>query len=1086
MSININSNFLLNTQLPIDARTVVADLTARDAIITIQRYDGLEVYLLSTNETWQLQGGITNSDWFLVSGGGGAVTSANNGLSLSANIVQLGGNDLIQSTSFNRDSNDLRITGQGGVDSLFLSDNTATLGFDDLTDYATLVLSNAGAGFEMNGTPAFNFSNQIGSIYSSIQGTLNTSYFVYNYNPFFSGSGLNDGTYGGAYTGSVNNTGIVVKIDSTGTPDTFSVRYNDSITATNVAITGAAQTVAPGITITFGATTGHTLNDTWNENIQIATDPTFALFNPLQTPDATVPAFQMDLNGNMQWQNTETGDYASINVTAGYDQDAFFVQKNQNGFVTMKLINTNPGDQAYAGFSASTDGGSSQLVVGSTVSVDLPGVTMLLNGASAPGGGGLLLSSQTGPVAFGKGTALATSEFARFDNTTGNFGLGITSPTAYLHIKAGTATSGTAPIKLTSGTNLTTPEAGAIEFNGTHFYGTVGSTRYQLDQQSGTGGTVTSIATTAPITGGTITTTGTIGITQATTSTNGYLSSTDWNTFNGKQASGNYITALTGDATATGPGSVALTLATVNSNVGSFTNASFTVNSKGLITAASSGSAPEVPLTFSTGLTRTTNTITSNLSTGIVGGQSVIGGTAASENLTLVSTSNATKGFIIFGSSGTSAYDGTKGFLGIGTTTPAALLNLSGNISAAAWGVNGINLRTDASTITDTSSSGAVSGVTAVNAIATPTLVASSATTYANAATLYIAAAPVASTNVTITAGYAFYAASGQAFINGAVIGGGFRTSTSNTNGNFAVAGTTNGTGTTNTNVAAIVFAGASTVMYRTIFNGNTSSSLGSANSYGSVIAGSAPITTFTSGTHALLANFVVNPLGTVTIAGTAVVTNTASLYINGAASGTVTGLNYGLWTTGNTRIDLGSDATGDIPYRASTGALARLAIGTSTQVLHGGTTPSYSAVSLTADVTGTLPIANGGTGATTLIGAGITNVVTTVQLTGQTADVGSTNFTGTSTAGLYRVSYSLESTTADLTAGAVSVAIAFTSAAGATTITSIPRVLTGLGVTQDTVYVQLSSGSISYSTSHTGIFGTAAYALYMTVERLN
>jgi hypothetical protein len=49
------------------------------------------------------------------------------------------------------------------------------------------------------------------------------------------------------------------------------------------------------------------------------------------------------------------------------------------------------------------------------------------------------------------------------------------------------------------------------------------------------------------------------------------------------------ITALTGDATATGPGSVAATLATVNSNVGSFTYASITVNGKGLITAASSG-----------------------------------------------------------------------------------------------------------------------------------------------------------------------------------------------------------------------------------------------------------------------------------------------------------------------------------------------------------------------------------------------------------------------------------------------------------------------------------------------------------------
>jgi hypothetical protein len=45
---------------------------------------------------------------------------------------------------------------------------------------------------------------------------------------------------------------------------------------------------------------------------------------------------------------------------------------------------------------------------------------------------------------------------------------------------------------------------------------------------------VTSVTAAAPLTGGTITTTGTIGITQATSTTDGYLSSTDWNTFNNK------------------------------------------------------------------------------------------------------------------------------------------------------------------------------------------------------------------------------------------------------------------------------------------------------------------------------------------------------------------------------------------------------------------------------------------------------------------------------------------------------------------------------------------------------------------------
>lgn len=43
------------------------------------------------------------------------------------------------------------------------------------------------------------------------------------------------------------------------------------------------------------------------------------------------------------------------------------------------------------------------------------------------------------------------------------------------------------------------------------------------------------------------------------------------------------------------------------------------------------------------------------------------------------------------------------------------------------------------------------------------------------------------------------------------------------------------------------------------------------------------------------------------------------------------------------------------------------LAPGTTTQLLHSGTTPSWAAISLTADVSGTLPVGNGGTGATTL-----------------------------------------------------------------------------------------------------------------------
>ena len=53
------------------------------------------------------------------------------------------------------------------------------------------------------------------------------------------------------------------------------------------------------------------------------------------------------------------------------------------------------------------------------------------------------------------------------------------------------------------------------------------------------------------------------------------------------QPSGNYITGLTGDGTATGPGNVPFTLATVNSNPGTYGSSTLipvvTVNGKGLL-----------------------------------------------------------------------------------------------------------------------------------------------------------------------------------------------------------------------------------------------------------------------------------------------------------------------------------------------------------------------------------------------------------------------------------------------------------------------------------------------------------------------
>ena len=93
--------------------------------------------------------------------------------------------------------------------------------------------------------------------------------------------------------------------------------------------------------------------------------------------------------------------------------------------------------------------------------------------------------------------------------------------------------------------------------------------------------------------------------------------------------------------------------------------------------------------------------------------------------------------------------DGAETFTGAKTfsTNP---VRLSGNQSAAAWTTTGTGLVQAAASYTDTSSSGTVA-VTAINNLAAPTLLASSATTYTDSFVTRMAGPPVASTNVTQT-----------------------------------------------------------------------------------------------------------------------------------------------------------------------------------------------------------------------------------------------------------------------------------------------------------------------------------------------
>jgi hypothetical protein len=184
----------------------------------------------------------------------------------------------------------------------------------------------------------------------------------------------------------------------------------------------------------------------------------------------------------------------------------------------------------------------------------------------------------------------------------GNIGINDANATARLQIQAGTGGAGTAPIKLDAGTNLATPENGAVEFDGTNYSVTSNGVRYTL--------TKTLKGTAAP----TITPAA-VGIQYVdTTNKTVYISTgtsslADWKEYSSSE----------GGTTINGTG---------------FVKANGTTISYDTTTYISQAVANAAFATL----------------TGKSGGQVLNGGTGAGENLTLSSTSNGTKGLIIFGS----------------------------------------------------------------------------------------------------------------------------------------------------------------------------------------------------------------------------------------------------------------------------------------------------------------------------------------------------------------------------------------------------------------------------------------------------
>lgn len=206
------------------------------------------------------------------------------------------------------------------------------------------------------------------------------------------------------------------------------------------------------------------------------------------------------------------------------------------------------------------------------------------------------ISGQAGSVAnaLTAGTGISYSVGTTYDGSVA-VTINNSAPDQVVSLTGGTgiSTSGTYPsFTITNTLPMTYPGAGIPNSTGSAWstsYTTTGS------------GTVVALATSPSFT------TPILGTPQSGDFSTGTFT---WPTFN-QNTTGSAATlttgrtiSITGDLAYTSPSfdgsanvTAAGTLATVNANVGSFTNASITVNAKGLVTAASSGTAPVTSVT---------------------------------------------------------------------------------------------------------------------------------------------------------------------------------------------------------------------------------------------------------------------------------------------------------------------------------------------------------------------------------------------------------------------------------------------------------------------------------------------------------
>lgn len=176
---------------------------------------------------------------------------------------------------------------------------------------------------------------------------------------------------------------------------------------------------------------------------------------PSRTGSGTITTAE-GIDVSIAWQNTSSTAMTRADVIAAYFS-------NIRGAITQ-------GSAFYMYAPSLGSGGSATTMYG----IYLENITIATNNFA--------IVTNAGNIVFNEGGNANTD--IRFESDTNDshffldasanaLGINQATPTALLHIGAGTATAGTAPLKLTSGTVMTTPESGAIEFTTDDFFATI-------------------------------------------------------------------------------------------------------------------------------------------------------------------------------------------------------------------------------------------------------------------------------------------------------------------------------------------------------------------------------------------------------------------------------------------------------------------------------------------------------------------------------------------------------------------------------------------------------------------------------------